>query len=115
MTLTEELRGLLDDRGVEWVDQTTTKYGRQRATQWSMNGMVFRARETWDGWISLVLPGLTPMQAVTEAIGRGTCAMEREPGSDRLWWCSSCQAYHEHESEHPWEFCPRCGAKVVGK
>ena len=48
-------------------------------------------------------------------LGRGTCRMELEPGSDRLWWCSSCQSYHEHESKYPWEFCPRCGAKVMKK
>ena len=42
-----------------------------------------------------------------------TCRMEREPDSDRLWWCSSCESYHEHQSDYPWEYCPRCGAKVV--
>ena len=43
-----------------------------------------------------------------------TCRLVREPGSDRLWWCSYCGSYHEHESDFPWEHCPRCGARVIG-
>lgn len=42
-----------------------------------------------------------------------TCHMTLEPNSDRLWWCDHCEAYHEHESKFPWQFCPRCGAWVV--
>lgn len=52
-------------------------------------------------------------QAVDDAIGRGTCEMSLEPGSDRMWWCSHCKSYHEHMSEYSWEYCPRCGAKAV--
>lgn len=59
--------------------------------------------------------GHTPSEAIERiaTLGRGTCRLEREPDSDRLWWCSNCQSYHEHVSEFPWEYCPRCGAKVV--
>ena len=44
---------------------------------------------------------------------RQTCRLEKEPGSEYLWWCSHCEFYHSHLSDHPWEYCPRCGAKVV--
>jgi len=59
--------------------------------------------------------GHTPSEAIERiaTLGRPTCSLEREPDSDRLWWCSNCHTYHEHVSEFPWEYCPRCGAKVV--
>ena len=59
--------------------------------------------------------GHTPSDAIERisTLGRPTCRLEREPDSDRLWWCSSCHMYHEHVSEFPWRYCPRCGAKVV--
>lgn len=59
------------------------------------------------------------MQAIADELnaelGSGTCRLELEPNSDRLWWCSNCHSYHEHVSNYPWEHCPRCGAKVQTK
>ena len=110
MTATDELRRLLDERGVKWWegwDKDLTCYDGANGVRYLADAML------GEMFFRSVLP-VTPDQAVEATLGRGTCEMEREPGSDRLWWCSSCQSYHEHESDYPWEFCPRCGAKVVG-
>lgn len=110
MTATDELRRMLDERGVELRDDSSI-YGTRR-TVWTANGVTYVAAEV-SGRLK-VSGYLTPEQAIEATLGRGTCRLEREPDSDRLWWCSSCHSYHEHVSEFPWEYCPRCGAKVVG-
>ena len=40
-----------------------------------------------------------------------TCTMTRE--GKRLWFCSHCGSYYKRNSKYPYEYCPRCGAKVV--
>jgi hypothetical protein len=44
---------------------------------------------------------------------RRTCHVTREPGSDRLYYCDACGSYYESMNNYPYEYCPRCGAKVV--
>lgn len=106
MTATDELRRMLDERGAEY---------RVSATGYSIDiGPYITAyANRSDTTLDVSLRNVTPEQAVDATLGRGTCRLEREPDSDRLWWCSNCQSYHEHVSEFPWEYCPRCGAKVV--
>jgi hypothetical protein len=113
MTATDELRRLLDERGVEWRERV---WGGKHSvtTFWHARGVRWHYRENRFGELRLHADGLTPEQAIEATLGRGTCRLEREPNSDRLWWCSSCQSYHEHVSEFPWEYCPRCGARCVG-
>ena len=111
MTATEELRRMLDERGVKWCPSA---WDRSTETYWKTangNGCLATQGETK---LRLSFADyLTPEQAIEATLGRGTCRLEREPDSDRLWWCSNCRSYHEHVSEFPWEYCPRCGAKVV--
>ena len=103
MSATEELRRMLDERGVEWHGDIATYWGDADAVE-----SLFA-----DNALDVSLYAISPEQAVEATLGRGTCRLEREPDSDRLWWCSNCRSYHEHVSEFPWEYCPRCGAKVV--
>ena len=103
MTATEELRRMLDERGVEWHGDIATYWRDADAVE-----SLFA-----DNALDVSLYAISPEQAVEATLGRGTCRLEREPDSDRLWWCSNCRSYHEHVSEFPWEYCPRCGAKVV--
>ena len=103
MTATDELRRMLDERGVKWHGDIATYWGDADAVE-----SLFA-----DNALDVSLYAISPEQAVEATLGRGTCRLEREPDSDRLWWCSNCRSYHEHVSEFPWEYCPRCGAKVV--
>jgi DNA-directed RNA polymerase subunit RPC12/RpoP len=41
-----------------------------------------------------------------------TCTMARE--GERLWKCDRCGSYYERADAYPYEYCPRCGAKVIG-
>lgn len=68
MSATDELRRLLDERGVEWSDDgyPTT------CTVWESDGIVWYG--LWrDGCIELIAWQVTPEQAIDATLGRGTC------------------------------------------
>ena len=107
MSETDELRRMLDERGVEWYARNilSTAYvhwgdDRKRPT--------FDAKDAGGGKVDLFCYRISPEQAIEATLGRGTChdaAMEGE------WFeCSECgtvkQLIHPH-------YCPNCGAKVV--
>lgn len=110
MTATDELRRLLDERGVEYDGGGAVVYFKDSR---GYKAMAYEAPRRYGNGVLCVHHTATPAQAVEATLGRGTCRLEREPDSDRLWWCSNCHMYHEHVSEFPWRYCPRCGAKVV--
>ena len=69
MTATDELRRLLDERGVEWRDDSSI-YGTRR-TVWTADGVTYVAAEV-SGRLK-VSGYLTTAQAVEATLGRGTC------------------------------------------
>ena len=84
MTATDELRKLLDERGVEWRDTgkrlnmgngvripIQTEYEQSCGGRWST------ATEALSG--TLTVNNLTPEQAIAATLGRGTCHMEQIP------------------------------------
>lgn len=108
MTTTDELRRLLDGRGVEWVAIGTD-------TCWTgADGYPMRAWETTNG-THMRVADLTPEQAVEATLGRGTC---HETIIDHHWrGCCSCGYIWEFmygigKCERP-HYCPNCGRKVV--
>lgn len=79
MTATEELRRLLDERGVEWHD---TKIGKGFITVFEHDGITWVVTEHSSGRLSVkgcVKPtqghydGMTPEQAVAATLGPRTC------------------------------------------
>ena len=119
MTATDELRRLLDKRGVEWwAEDDTSEPAYYFVTKWFANGI----RQTYEeipAIRSRSLKGycITPEQAIAATLGRGKCRMERADWDDgTCTWgciCSACGAKHEHETGRGWHFCPKCGAEVV--
>ena len=122
MTATDELRRLLDVRGVEWHD---TKIGKGFITVFEHDGITWIVTEHSSGRLSVkgcVKPtqghydGMTPEQAVEATLGRGEC---HEVIVDEYWrGCGNCGYVWEYmygigKCTRP-NFCPRCGAKVVG-
>lgn len=112
MSATDELRRLLDERGVEW---TGGQY-----TDWDdANGHPAEAIEL-DGtlYASCVL---TPEQAVEATLGRGTCRVVRSIRHDYEGGYGGTEYEHELSCGHktwwadddPPEWCPYCGRKVV--
>ena len=99
MSATDELRRLLDERGVEWDDEgyPTT------CTVWASNGIVWHG--LWrDDCIELIAH-LTPAQAIDATLGRGTCH------AAAFGFCSECGARMDGIYQH---YCPTCGRRCVG-
>lgn len=74
MTATEELRRLLDERGVEWIKPSKDN---ERWTHWhGCDGNLFTASEDARGcvWIG---GSVTPAWAVEATLGRGTLTAEQ--------------------------------------
>lgn len=119
---TEELRRLLDERGVEWCPSA---WDRSTETYWKTadgNGCLATQGETK---LRLSFADyLTPEQAVEATLGRGTC---HDVGDPSDFCCSECgvrmftdtnDTYTMIASDgraiikHP-NYCPNCGARVV--
>ena len=102
MTATEELRRMLDERGVEWHD---TKIGKGFITVYEHDGITWIVTEHSSGRLSVkgcVKPtqghydGMTPEQAIAATLGactttctRPTRASGSTPNGLRSWksWC----------------------------
>ena len=103
MTATDELRRILDERGVEW------DYGITGAasTMFNANGVELTFIGMRDGVTCSTI--LTPAQAIAATVGRGTCRMVYNDLSN-LSRCTACGWRMEGV---PMYYCPRCGRKVV--
>ena len=108
MTATERIRAMLDERGVEYIEND---FG----ITWSYYNDPHTATESMDG--TLIVTGLTPEQAIEATLGKGECQLKRASWDDgTCTWgciCSACDAHLEHETGIGYNYCPICGAKVV--
>ena len=120
MSATDELRRLLDERGVEGEDHSGSI--EQRTVYRTPNGWCYVSTAN-DKWLSYVeYHDMTPKQAVEATLGRGTCrALDGESSSgaplqagdyDEFWEpagvCSECGELIPLRN-----YCPNCGRKVV--
>lgn len=134
MTATDELRRMLDERGVEW-DELSNEDG-DRITRWKdANGRYVSALDCGETrYLADFYWGPTPQQAIEATLGdtdataerrgdAGTCRDEGDPGD---FCCSECgvrmftdtsDTYTMIASDgrtiikHP-NYCPNCGRKV---
>ena len=114
MTATDELRRLLDERGVEWKD-----HHHDNRTWWSDDnnvGWFAEGRPAVTGSYVKIEAVLTPEQAIAATMGRGTCKNIAPGYLDFL--CSECGFVHYIDDNNctgdgnEWKYCPNCG-KVV--
>lgn len=111
MNTDDELRAMLDERGVNW------DYGITGAatTKFRANGVDLTFMPMRDGLVCTTI--LTPAQAIAATRGSGTCQLKRASWDDgTCTWgciCSACDAHLEHETGIGYNYCPVCGAKVV--
>ena len=109
MTATNELRRLLDERGVEWEDHSGSI--EQRTVYMTPNGWCYVSTAN-DKWLSYVeYHDMTPEQAVEATLGRGTC---REcAGMEDVFECSACGMRYEGWALKRWaRYCPNCGRRI---
>lgn len=132
MTATDELRRMLDERGVEYYrheeDEPLRKLEKAdySATSWRIGGasvcaVPIEGSNLFDLWID----HCTPEQAVEATLGRGTCKVDTEESlflNIRRWHiCGCCGTgfslwyYTEDgdECEETPHYCPNCGRRVV--
>lgn len=109
MTPTDELRAMLDERGVEWTNPNTNL--RDEMTSWVANGFDYDAFEVPDGTLVLTAAyqdDLTPEQAIAATLGAGTCE-----------WCKNGKTFDGQTvmmSNHGWQVirhCPNCGRRLL--
>ena len=123
MTATDELRRLLDERGVEWWEGED-----ERKTHWRSNGLTWEYFNTengdaWLGFLGACESDISPEQAVEATLGRGEC----HDSNNRFnaWQCSECGAtvllmfddfdeptYSVNGVADVPKYCPNCGRKV---
>lgn len=106
---TTEVRRLLDERGVEWVED-------HDRTCWMAGGTYHSAYVNLSG--NLIVTNLTPQQAIDATLGRGEChlkpwEMEHDTG---FYDCMECDCGHVADVADwaEWRYCPNCGARIVG-
>ena len=118
MSATDELRALLDERGVEHTD---AEDGHTRHTWWSDGDHEIAA---CDSGTRLAVYNLTTQQAIDATLGRGECHKLPSSGDKTCvvrhnrtgltmefgyWRCSVCGI----ECFEGARYCMGCGAKVV--
>ena len=124
MVATDEVRRMLDERGVEWRDSSD-----ENVLHTTWNDMNCWFNEFPDGWTAwgMAMRG-TPEQAVAATLGRGTC--NDVCASISEFTCSACgfncdltswislfdgdDWRHRHHHYGTPNYCPNCGRKVVG-
>ena len=125
MTATDELRRMLDERGVEWEDNSPVPSMKP----WKTSFTSFTGEEVSLGcydepkWIMGTMVFHAPEQAIEATLGRGTChpvandnLTESEGTGDAWANCSECGhllcVLTDPSSQMP-NYCPNCGRKVV--
>ena len=116
MTATDELRRMLDERGVEHFDGYAD-------TAWDVDGIRYLANDHLRLEGRMVLRRTcTPEQAIEATLGRGTChpvandnLTESEGTGDAWADCSECGhllcVLTDPSSQMP-NYCPNCGRRV---
>lgn len=125
MTATEELRRMLDERGVEWMP---VAWNPKRETFYhAANGVGFCANEYTDGVKIYTDATITPEQAIAATLGAtdarptqeessGTCHVESSIIDtyeyNRWEYELSCGHTIIWEDSEPPRYCPECGRRI---
>lgn len=131
----DELRRLLDERGVEYDVRDgkaikNTYWDDVEGRRWGYASDENSAVEDRQLFLVHGRMDITPEQAIAATLGndgversndgvaeRGTCRMERANWDDgTCTWgciCSACGKKFEHETGRGWHYCPKCGVEVV--
>lgn len=113
MTATDELRRLMDERGVEYTVIPEDMYGSREYIK--IGGTEIRT----NGRGEVAVFYLTPEQAIEATLGRGECELEHLiiDGVVDAWECSECGMFctvvqDDEGGIYKPNYCPSCGRKV---
>ena len=114
---TEELRRLLDERGVNWGNIRNDGSESDYLTEWQLDdrqGHAVAIEWVVGGGLSMELHrhNLTPEQAIAATLDAGTCKnrdADIYPGG-MVFVCSACEGM---STDGQPSYCPNCGRKVV--
>lgn len=125
MTATDELRKLLDERGIEHEDRSESYKDNWKPTNWTRWRCADGKYATYHHCEQLDLKrlvkyGCTPEQAIAATLGSGECKLRDCEGSfsavNRPVWLCDCGAfvtqYTDATTYHKPRFCPNCGRSV---
>jgi len=118
MTATDELRAMLDERGVEHYDGTERTLWGYEQTGEDTGIYRFAANEISGGFLQFDMFRITPAQAIAATLGAGTC---RSTTDDSAWCfvCSECgksfprSDLHFAHNHGEINYCPNCGRRVI--
>ena len=107
MTATDELRRLLDERGIEHMDFNMPE-----------RSLTLFAGDEHDGAYTensvdtiLTVYGASPAEAVEATLGMGTC--HECAGMEDVFECSACGMRFEGWALKRWaRYCPNCGRRI---
>ena len=112
MTATDELRRLLDGRGVVHVD-----YCGETAVRPDGGYEIRYYRRPEPNLVDAAIIAATPAQAVEATLGRGTCKLvptrDKPRSKAPTLTCSEC-GWWTDEIGKAWNYCPSCGRRVIG-
>lgn len=116
VTATDELRKLLDERGVEWeTDRSGNRVMWGRPVDQFHDTMEFKAVDNAmpNGGLNVHICGFTPEQAIEATLGRGTCRITDNGPWGYPYVCSACGASFDADVNNgEFNFCPNCGRRV---
>lgn len=116
MSATDELRKLLDERGIEWKDGDAAY-----EIEWSTPDGRHCSAMYWKPTFSMLISGCTPEQAIAATLGNSraerTCKQEErgwgtEGDHARVWLTCGHDCMVPTVQDLP-NYCPNCGRKVV--
>lgn len=119
MTATDDLRRMLDERGVKWTRSCYSGMRYLENTKWpiaSSNPIKFT--EYSDGQTKLIIDNATPEQAIAATLERGECEIETTENwlpAEMYHRCKHCGAFFavlDASGDIPPCVCPNCGRKV---
>lgn len=120
MSATDELRRMLDERGVEYEQADGWWTSWETEGVYSYGGTVYC--EDLGSGLEIRWHTITPGQAIAATLGAGTCHvtvqdnMAETDGMGDVWLeCDACRWQMPLEPSTPrFNFCPNCGRKVEG-
>ena len=117
MTATDELRRMLDERGVEWDELQSHEGGKMTRWRDSTGRFVTAYDEGMVTFFDDFYWQPTPQQAIEATLGRGEChnAMPLLPSGmpyPDSWMCSECGGRMDGIILETGSYCPNCGRRV---